>query len=142
VHFDPARVVFWRGGICIPNCFYASFIINLFMTPRRSSSRVSSISCAFPALVYEPYSVRPHVRAVQIRLTRIEHHAVDRGLVAVLEVLDIFGEVPGRIDGEDVAEARVLVEGVAVDRVGGEFGGEEEDCAGFGGEGGGLGCVG
>lgn len=45
----------------------------------------------------------------------------------------------GRVDG---AVARVLVEGVAVDAVGGFLGGEEEDGAGvgFGGGGGGWWC--
>jgi hypothetical protein len=40
-----------------------------------------------------PYSVRPHVRAVEVGLGGIEDHAMDRSLLAVLEILDVLFDV-------------------------------------------------
>lgn len=61
------------------------------------------------------------------------------GLVGV--VLERFLEGSGGGGGEDGAVAGVVVEGVAVDAVGGLFGGEEEDGAGVGGRGGCFGWI-
>lgn len=61
------------------------------------------------------------------------------GLVGV--VLERFLEGSGGGGGEDGAVAGVVVEGVAVDAVGGVFGGEEEDGAGVGDGGGCFGLV-
>ena len=42
---------------------------------------------------------------------------MDGGLITVLEVLDVFLDVTGGVDREDVAVASVVVEGVAVNCV-------------------------
>lgn len=54
------------------------------------------------------------------------------GVWVVGVVLDVGGDGAGGGGGEDVAVARVGVEGVAVDVVGWFLGGEDEDCAGVG----------
>jgi hypothetical protein len=65
-------------------------------------------------------------------LGRVEYHAVNCGLVAVLVVLDVLDEMARVVDGEEIAVAGVVVEGVAVYGVRGLLGREEEDCAGLG----------
>jgi hypothetical protein len=57
---------------------------------------------------------------------------VDGGLVTVLKVLDVFFDVTGGVDREDVAVAGVVVEGVAVDSVRGLLCGQEKYGTGFG----------
>lgn len=84
----------------------------------------------------DPELVGLEVGGVEVRLGRVEDHAVDAAVGLVLVVLDVVGEGAGvGVGGEDGAVAGVLVKGVAVDCVGGLAGGEEEDCAGvcFGG---------
>lgn len=76
-----------------------------------------------------PDLVGPHVCGVEVRLAGIEDHAVDCGGGGVGVVLDIGGERAGGGDGEDVPGVGVLVEGVAVDGVGGLRGCEDEDGA-------------
>lgn len=79
----------------------------------------------------DPELVGAEVGGVEIRLGGIKDHAVDAAVGLVLVVLDVGGEgAGGGVDGEDGAVAGVVVEGVAVDRVGGFPGGEEEDGAG------------
>jgi hypothetical protein len=84
---------------------------------------------ALCVLFMAPHAIGPHVRAVQVRLRGVEDHAMNGGLRTVLVVLDVLGQGARGRSGEDVAEARVLVEGVAVDAVGGLLGGEDEDGA-------------
>ena len=52
---------------------------------------------------------------------------MDRSLLAVLEILDVFFDVSRRVDGEDVAVASEVVERVAVYSVWGLLGGKEKD---------------
>jgi hypothetical protein len=91
--------------------FYSSFVVNLFVTP---------------------HSICPHVCAIEVGLRRIEHHAVDCSLVAVLKILDVFLEVAGGVDGEYVTVTGIVVEGVAVYCVWGLLRRKEEDGAGLG----------
>lgn len=87
-------------------------------------------------LLVDPELVGLEVGGVEVRLGRVEDHAVDAAVGLVLVVLDVGGEgARGWVGGEDGAVAGVLVKGVAVDCVGGLAGGEEEDGAGvcFGG---------
>lgn len=57
-----------------------------------------------------------------MRLVRVEDGAVDARVGLVGVVLGVCGEGPGGRDGEDVAVACVVVEGVRVDVVGGLLG--------------------
>jgi len=57
---------------------------------------------------------------------------VDARVGLVLVVLDVGLELARLGDGEDVAEAGVLVEGVGIDGVGRLLGREQEDGAGVG----------
>lgn len=87
-------------------------------------------------LLVDPELVGFEVGGVEVRLGRVEDHAVDAAVGLVLVVLNVCCQgAGGWVGGEDGAVAGVLVEGVAVDCVGGLAGGEEEDCAGvcFGG---------
>jgi hypothetical protein len=66
---------------------------------------------------------------------------VDARVGLVLVVLDVVHQGGGRgVGGENGAVAGVFVKGVAVDCVGGLFGGEEEYGAGVCFGGGGLSC--
>jgi hypothetical protein len=86
-------------------------------------------STLFVDLLVTPYPVCPHIRAVEIGLRGIEDHAVNRSLVAVLEVLDILFDVARRVDREDVPVASIVVERVAVYGVRRLLSGEEKDGA-------------
>jgi len=119
MHFDPPRMVLWRRRIGVSDCFEPALLVDLLVAP---------------------YSICPHVCAVEVCFARVEDHTVDGGLVAVLVVLDVFDEVPGVVYGEDITVAGVVVEWVAVYGVWRFPGGEEEDCAGFGGGFVGFGC--
>lgn len=110
MHLHPPRVVLWRRRFGIPDCLKSSLLVNLLVAP---------------------HAVCPHIGAVEVCLARVKYHAVDGGLVAVFVVLNVLDEVPGGVDGEDVAVAGVVVEGVAVDGVRGLLGWEEEDGAGL-----------
>lgn len=79
-----------------------------------------------------PEGVGCEIGRVEVGFCRVEDHAVDSGCGGVGVVLDVAIQGAGARDGEDVAVAGVLVEGVAVDGVGGFPGGEEEDCASVG----------
>jgi hypothetical protein len=59
---------------------------------------------------------------------------VDRRRGTVLVVLHVASQPAAAVDAKDVAEARVLVERVRVDVVGGLFGGQQVDgaCSGRG----------
>jgi hypothetical protein len=57
---------------------------------------------------------------------------VDCSLVAVFKVLDVFLDVTGGIDGENVTVTGIVVEGVAVYSVWGLLRRKEEDGTGLG----------
>jgi hypothetical protein len=76
-----------------------------------------------------PELVGGQVGRVEVGLGGVEDHAVDAGVGLVGVVLDVASEGASGGDGEDVAEAGMLVEGVGIDGVGGLFGCEEEDGA-------------
>jgi len=65
-----------------------------------------------------PDTVGPHVGRVEIGLGRIKDHAVDGALVAVVVVLYVDLDATVGVDGEDIAEASMFVERVAVDVIG------------------------
>jgi hypothetical protein len=79
-----------------------------------------------------PYSVRPHVCTVEVGFIGVEDHAMDGRLFAVLVVLYVLGKVSGRVDGEDVAVTRVVVERIAVHGIGRLLRWEKEDSASLG----------
>ena len=81
-------------------------------------------------LSVRPDAVGPHVGGIEIGLGWIKDHAVDGALVAVLVVLYIGLKGPGAVNGEDVAEASMFVERVAIDVIGWKLGGEKEDSPG------------
>lgn len=64
-----------------------------------------------------PDFVRPHVGRVQIRLRRVEDHAVDGGLFAVFVVLDVLVQLASFVNRKDVTVACMLVEWVAIDTI-------------------------
>jgi hypothetical protein len=111
MHLHPSRVVFRRRRLRIAH--------------RRQRAVVS--------FLVTPNSVRPHVCRVEVGLGKIEDHAVDGGLRAVFVVLNIGFQGAIGVSVEDVAEASVLVKGVAIDAVGWFAGGQDEDsaCAGI-----------
>ena len=65
-------MVFRRRSLSEAYCFQSTLVVYLLVTP---------------------YSVRPHVRAVEVGLGGIEDHAMDRSLLAVLEILDVLFDV-------------------------------------------------
>lgn len=83
-------------------------------------------------LAMNPELVGPQVGRVEVRLCRVEDHAVDARVGLVLVVLHIVGELSVVVNGEDAAVAGVVVKGIRVDTVGGLFGSEEEYGAGVG----------
>jgi len=110
VHGDPSRVIAWRWRI----------------------DAADQLDLARGELAVGPELVGGQVGRVEVALCRVEDHAVDARVGLVGVVLEVGVEGAGGGDGEDVAVAGVLVEGVAVDGVGGLFGGKEEDGAGVG----------
>lgn len=74
-----------------------------------------------------PDLVGSHVCGIEIGLGRVEDHSVDAGVRVILVVLDVPVEPAVGVDGEDVAVAGVVVEGVSVDVVRGLLSGEHED---------------
>ena len=58
------------------------------------------------------------IRDREIGLGRIKDHAVDGALVAVVVVLYVDLDATVGVDGEDIAEASMFVERVAVDVIG------------------------
>jgi hypothetical protein len=111
MHLHPSRMIFGRRRFCVSYCLQSSFVINLLMAP---------------------YPVCPHVCAVQVVFAGVKHHAVYGGLVTVLKVLNVLGEVAGRVDRKDIAEACIVVERIAVHGVGWLLCREKEDGAGLG----------
>lgn len=93
MHLHPSWMILWRRRFCVSHCLQSPLFIDLLVTP---------------------YPVRPHVCAVEVGFRGIKDHAVDCGLFAVLVVLYVFLDVAGRVDGEDVAVARIVVEGIAI----------------------------
>lgn len=92
-------------------------------------------------LLVDPELVGREIGRVEERLGRVKDHAVDAGVGLVLVVLDVAHQGAGRsVGGKDGAVTGVFVKGVAVDCVGGLFGGEEEDGARVCFGGGGLSC--
>ena len=108
--FDPARMVVGRGRL----------------------QTIQQGQLAIGLLAMRPHLVGLEVGAVQERLGGIEDHAVDPGGRVILVVLDILGQTTVVLDGEDIAIASVLVEGIPVDIVGGLPGGQNEDGTGVG----------
>ena len=106
MHLYPSWMVFRRRSLSEAYCLQPSFVVYLLVTP-------------------DP--ICPHICAVEIGLRGIENHAVNRGLVAVLEVLDVLLDMAFGIDREDVAVASIVVERVAVYGVWRLLGGKEED---------------
>ena len=104
VHGDPARVVARVRGVDAAD--------ELEAAGPGLRCRLSPLG-----LPVHPQLIRPQVRRVEVRLGRIEHHAVDARVGLVGVVLGVLGERTGRRHGEDGAVARVIVEGVAVDGV-------------------------
>lgn len=94
--------------------------------------RADEVQLSRRLLVVDPELVRLEVGGVEIFLRGVKDHAVDAGIRLVLVVLHIVFKLAGGRDSEDGAVACVVVEGVAVDGVGGFLGGEEEDGAGVG----------
>lgn len=113
VHLHPSWVVFGLRRLCVSNCLHAALVVNFLVAPD---------------------TVCPHVCAVQVCLGRVEDHAVDGRLLAVLVVLDVLLHGARLVDGEDVAIAGVVIEGVAVHGIGSLLRGEVEDgaCLGVG----------
>jgi hypothetical protein len=87
--------------------------------------------CAICILLVCPYTIRPHIRRVQIRFGWIEHHAVDGRRQRVFIVLDILGKSAAAVCSEDVSKASMVVEGVAVDIVRWFLSGEKKYGAGL-----------
>lgn len=104
-------MVFRRRRFCRAYCFQPACLINLLVTPN---------------------SVRPHICTVEVGFRRIEDHSVDCSLVTIFVVLYVLFDVAGGVYGKDVSEACMVVEGVAVDVVGGLLAGEEEYRASLG----------
>ena len=79
-----------------------------------------------------PELVGGQVGGVEISLRQIKDHAMDASVGLVGIVLGIGLQGAGCADREDVAEAGMLVEGVAIHGVRWLLGGEEEDGTGVG----------
>jgi len=99
---------------------------------RHAAHRREQARCGI--LRVRPDAVGPHVCRVQVALGAVEGHAVDCGLGRVGVVLDVRLQRAGRVHREDVAEAGVLVERVAVHVIWRLLSGQKEDgsCAGGG----------
>ena len=106
MHLDPSGMVLWSWRFGEAHRLYPSFIVYLLVTP---------------------HSIRPHVCAVEVGLRGVEDHAVDRGLVAVFEVLNVLLDVSRLVDREEVAMAGEVVERVAVYGIRRLFGRQKED---------------
>lgn len=96
MHLHPSWVVFLAFRFRETNCLKPSLLVNLLVAPN---------------------AIRPHISAVQIRLSRVKNHAVDGGLVAVFIVLNIRLERTIIVYAEDIAEAGIVVERITVDVV-------------------------
>ena len=111
MHLDPARVITGLGG--------------LQAVHERQFTRLG-------ILKMRPDLVGRQIGRVQVGLCRVEHHAVNTGLGVIFVVLYIAIQSSVGLDGKHVTIAGVVVEGVAVDIVGGLVGGEDEDGTGVG----------
>lgn len=81
-----------------------------------------------------PYPICPHICAVEVGFRRVEDHAVNRRLFAVLEVLDVLLDVARGVDREDISVASIVVEWIAIHVVRSFLAGKEEygACLGVG----------
>ena len=81
-----------------------------------------------------PYLVAPHIRRIDIRLGRIEDHAMYCRLFAVFINLYVGIQPSCLIDGEDVPVACIFVEGITVDVIWWLLRSQDEDgpCSGIG----------
>jgi hypothetical protein len=111
MHLDPPWMILRRWCICVTYCLDSAFLIDLLVAP-------------------DP--VCPHVRTVEVSLAGVKDHAMDCSLVAVFKVLDVLLHFAGRIDREDIAETRVVIERVAVNVVRRLLCRKKEDRASFG----------
>mgnify|MGYP006877403244 CR=1 FL=1 len=93
VHFHPSRMILWSRRFGEAYCFQSTLLVNLLVAP---------------------YPICPHICTVEVGFRGIKDHAMDRRLVAILEVLNILLDVARGIDREDIPVAGIIVEGVAV----------------------------
>lgn len=78
-----------------------------------------------------PNLICPHIRRVQVLLGSVKHHSMHSRLLVKRRVLHVLVERAGGADAEDVDEARMVIERIAVHIVRRFCGGEDEDGAGL-----------
>lgn len=105
VHLYPSRMVLWSRRFSEAYCFQLAFLISLLVTP---------------------YSVCPHICAVEIGLGGVKDHTVDCCLFAVFEVLDVLLDMARGVDREDIPVTSIVVERIAIHVVRRFLAGKEE----------------